>query len=161
MTFNSDELEGTTFNVYLFVARENRPVGTRDVIRGLNLSSSSVAFRHLQKLEALGLLQKSEFGEYTLKEKAGIQGHIWIGRNLIPRLIIYSLFFLGLFIAEVAILITLLFIRHQSPGIDFVYLTFVTAIAIILLSTEGALLLLKTKNGFRGSQKKIKGTTAP
>ena len=93
MAFNNDELEGTTFNVYLFVAKENRPLGTRDLVRGLNLSSPSVAFRHLQKLEALGLLKKNEYGEYTLKEKAEIQGHIWIGRNLVPRLIIYSLFF--------------------------------------------------------------------
>ncbi len=139
MAAGNDELEGTTFKVYLYVAGERRPVGTRDVIRNLSLSSSSVAFRHLQKLEALGLLQKNEYGEFSLKEKAGIQGHIWIGRNLIPRLLIYSLFFVGLLAAEVSIIIILFFFDGQLPDTNFVYLTTVTAIAMIVLSMEGLL----------------------
>jgi hypothetical protein len=142
---SSEELEGTTFKVYLYVAREGRPVGTRDVIRNLPLSSSSVAFRHLQKLEALGLLQKNEYGEYTLKEKAGIQGHVWIGRNLVPRLLVYSLFFLGLLTVEISIIIVLFFFNSQFPDTNFVYLTAVTAIAMIVLSTEGLLLSRKMR----------------
>lgn len=145
MASSNEELEGITFKVYLYVAREGRPVGTRDVIRNLDLSSSSVAFRHLQKLEAIGLLQKNEYGEYTLKEKAGIQGHIWIGRNLVPRLLIYSLFFLGLLIAEVSIIIILFFFNSQFPDTNFVYLTAVTALAMIVLSTEGLLLSQKMR----------------
>jgi hypothetical protein len=139
----NEELEGTTFKVYLYVAGERRPVGTRDVIRNLGLSSSSVAFRHLQKLEALGLLQKNEYGEYSLKEKAGIQGHVWIGRSLIPRLLIYSLFFLGLLTVEVSIIIILFFFNDQLPNTNFVYLTAVTTIAMIVLSVEGLLLSQK------------------
>ena len=46
------ELAGNTLIVYAYVVGENRPVGTRDVMRGANLSSPSVAHRHLQKLEA-------------------------------------------------------------------------------------------------------------
>jgi hypothetical protein len=144
LAVGSEELEGTTFKVYLYVAKEGRAVGTRDVIRNLCLSSSSVAFRHLQKLEALGLLQKNEYGEYTLKEKAGIQGHVWIGRNLTPRLLIYSLFFLGLLAAEVSIISVLFFFNSQFPDTNFLYLTAVTAIAMIVLSAEGLLLLQKT-----------------
>jgi Mn-dependent DtxR family transcriptional regulator len=132
---SNEELEGTTFKVYLYVAREGRPVGTRDVIRNLPLSSSSVAFRYLQKLEALGLLQKNEYGEYTLKEKAGIQGHVWIGRNLVPRLLVYSLFFVGLLTVEISIIIVLFFFNSRFPDTNFVYLTAVTVAAMILLST--------------------------
>ena len=143
MASSNEELEGTTFKVYLYVAREGRPVGTRDVIRNLPLSSSSVAFRHLQKLEALGLLQKNEYGEYTLKEKAGIQGHVWIGRNLVPRLLVYSLFFVGLLTVEISIIIVLFFFNCQFPDTNFVYLTAVTAIAMIVLSMEGLLLSRK------------------
>ncbi len=143
MASSNEELEGTTFKVYLYVAREGRPVGTRDVIRNLPLSSSSVAFRHLQKLEALGLLQKNEYGEYTLKEKAGIQGHVWIGRNLVPRLLVYSLFFLGLLTVEISIIIVLFFFNSQFPDTNFMYLTAVTAAAMIVLSTEGLLLSRK------------------
>jgi hypothetical protein len=92
---NSDtqEPEGTTLNVYSFVVKKGKPVGPREVMRGVNLSSPSVAYWHLQKLENLGLLQKNKTGEYVVKEKTSISGHIWIGGNLVPRLIFYSLFF--------------------------------------------------------------------
>jgi DNA-binding IclR family transcriptional regulator len=72
-----NELAGNTLIVYAYVVGENRPVGTRDVMRGANLSSPSVAHRHLQKLETLGLIEKNQFGDYILKEKtvsAGTSG---------------------------------------------------------------------------------------
>ncbi len=47
----NEEIEGTTLCVYAYVVKEGRPVGTREVMRGANLSSPSVAFRQLQKLE--------------------------------------------------------------------------------------------------------------
>jgi len=100
-----DELEGTTLKVYLYVVKEDRPVGPREVMRGTNLSSPSVAYRHLQKLETLGLLQKDTYGEYVVKEKATIRGHLWIGRNLVPRLIFYSFFFMGILSAEIVIIV--------------------------------------------------------
>jgi hypothetical protein len=58
----NDALEGNALVVYAYVAKEGKPVGTRDVLRGAALSSSSVAHRHLQKLEAMGLLEKNEYG---------------------------------------------------------------------------------------------------
>jgi predicted transcriptional regulator len=63
----NEEPEGTTLIVYSYVVKEGRPVGPRDVMRGVNLSSPSVAYRHLQKLEALGLVMKNEYGEYVVK----------------------------------------------------------------------------------------------
>jgi DNA-binding IclR family transcriptional regulator len=95
------ELEGITLSVYAYIVRADGPVGTRDVTRGAELSSTSVAYRHLQKLEALGLIEKDSYGRYTLKEKASIKGHVWVGKNLVPRLMFYSLFFIGAFAAEV------------------------------------------------------------
>jgi hypothetical protein len=44
----NEELEGNTLNVYAYVVHKGKPVGTRDVTRGANLSSPSVAHRHLQ-----------------------------------------------------------------------------------------------------------------
>ena len=145
MTTTDQELEGITLNVYLYVAKKGKPVGPRDVMKGANLSSPSVAYRHLQKLEMLGLLQKNEYGEYFLKEKANIQGHMWVGRNLIPRLLVYSLFFLGLLIAEAAILMIRFFSEGQLPEMNFVYLTLVTAIAVVVLAVEGLLLFVRNK----------------
>jgi predicted transcriptional regulator len=95
---NADELEGTTLNVCAYVVKEGKSVGPREVMRANNLTSPSIAYWHLQKLEALGLLAKTEYGEYTVKEKVNVSGHLWIGRTLVPRLIFYSFFFLGILI---------------------------------------------------------------
>lgn len=131
------ELEGTTFTVYSYVVKESRPVGPREVMRGANLSSPSVAYRHLQKLEDLGLLEKNEEGRYIVKEKAKISGYLWIGRTLVPRLIFYSLFFTGTLSAEIASIAIRYFIYGLLPEIVFIYLTLITAIAMALFFIEG------------------------
>jgi hypothetical protein len=133
---NSEELEGTTFKVYVFAVKEGRPIGTRDVVRGLDLSSSSVAYRHLQKLEELGLLAKTEYGEYIVKEKANVTGHLWIGRNLVPRLLIYCFFFAGLLGAEIAIIVIRFFVNKEAPELNFVYLMGVTMLGVAIFSFE-------------------------
>ena len=89
----NDELEGNTLTVYAYIVHVAKPVGTRDVTRGANLSSTSVAHRHLQKLEESGLIEKNDYGDYILKEKTSINGHVWVGKNLVPRLMFYSFFF--------------------------------------------------------------------
>ncbi|MCW4006744.1 MAG: hypothetical protein NWF04_09180 [Candidatus Bathyarchaeota archaeon] len=130
------EIEGNTLNVYTYVAKEGRPVGTRDVTRGANLSSPSVAHRHLLKLEALGLIQKTAYGDYMLKEKVDVSGYVWVGKNLVPRLIFYSLFFLGAFIAEITLTVSFL-VMGSTLEISFLFLTAMTAIAMTLFLTEG------------------------
>ena len=141
----SEELEGTTFAVYSYVVKEGKPVGTRDVMRGANLSSPSVAYRHLQKLEALGLLQKNEYGEYVMKEKANIRGYLWIGKNLVPRMLFYSFFFMGLLIAEIIILAVHFSVEDYEFKIFFFYMTLITAAAMALFLIEGILLLARFK----------------
>ena len=139
----SEEIEGNTLNVYAYVAKEGRPVGTRDVTRGANLSSPSVAHRHLQKLEALGLLEKNEYGDYMLKEKTSVSGHVWVGRNLVPRLMFYSFFFMGAFSAEIAVIA----LGYLAGGLvvetSFLFLTGMTAVAMILFFTEATSLRRK------------------
>jgi hypothetical protein len=136
-TENAETLEGTTFKVYVFVVQTGRAVGTRDVMRGLALSSSSVAYRHLQKLESLGLLTKTAYGEYVVKEKINVKGHLWVGRNLIPRLLIYCLLFAGILITEIAIILILFFVNNEFPDLNFVYLTAVTALGFAIFASEG------------------------
>jgi hypothetical protein len=148
MTLANEELEGNTLNVYSYVVHVGKPVGTRDVTRGANLSSPSVAHRHLQKLEALGLLERNKYGDYVLKEKTNVSGYVWVGRNLVPRLLFYSFFFMGAFGAEVAILVFGFFGFGLVPDISFIYLTVITAIAMTLFLFEGTSLnrKFKTKN---------------
>jgi hypothetical protein len=143
----NEELEGKTLAVYTYVVKEGRPVGTRDVARGANLSSPSVAQRHLQKLEALGLLEKNEYGDYIMKGKAAINGHLWIGRSIVPRFMVYGFFFLGALIAQVAAIL-----YTESLGLvvatNILYLTMIliTVIALVMFFAEGFALSRRQKN---------------
>lgn len=139
-----EELEGTTLKVYVYLIGEGKPLGPRDVMRDLNLSSPSVAYRHLQKLENFGLVQKNNYGQYTVKEKVNIKGHLWVGRNLVPRLIFYSFFFMGILTAEIVIM-TVRLLNAEMPQLDFLFLTFTTTIATLVFLLEGTKLLLKVK----------------
>ena len=140
---DSQEPEGTTLNVYSYVVKQGKPVGPREVMRGANLSSPSVAYWHLQKLENSGLLEKNGAGEYIVKEKTSISGHIWIGRNLVPRLMCYSLFFLGILAVEAVIISVQFFSIEQIPNIALFYLIATNAIAFALFLGEGLLLQKK------------------
>jgi hypothetical protein len=139
----NEQLAGNTLSVYAYVVRENRPVGTRDVMRGANLSSPSVAHRHLQKLELLGLLEKNKSGDYILKEKTSISGHIWVGRSLVPRLMFYSFFFIGAFGAEITIILLSYLVPWLVIETSFLFLTAMTAVAMVLFFIEGVQLRRK------------------
>jgi len=128
----SEELEGNTLSVYAYIVHANKPVGTRDVTRGACLSSTSVAHRHLQKLEDFGLIEKNQYGDYVLKQKANINGHVWVGKNLVPRLMFYSFFFMGAFAAEVSIVLLSLVIKGLVIQASFYFLMGLTAVAMTL-----------------------------
>ncbi|MGF3521617.1 MAG: hypothetical protein ACQXXJ_00790 [Candidatus Bathyarchaeia archaeon] len=146
LSYSADEkLEGTTFTVYTYVVKQGKPVGTRDVMRGAKLSSPSVAYRHLQKLEAMGLLQKNEYGEYVVKEKATVRGYLWVGRRLVPRMMVYSFIFLGVLALELAVLAIHFSVEDYKFKVFFLLLTLVTAAAMILFLAEGVFLLLRSK----------------
>jgi hypothetical protein len=51
---NTQELNASTCHTYVYLVKTGKPVGPRDVMRGANLSSPSVAYRNLQKLVDLG-----------------------------------------------------------------------------------------------------------
>jgi hypothetical protein len=141
----SKELEGNTLNVYAYIVHASKPVGTRDVTRGAELSSTSVAHRHLQKLEDMGLIEKNSYGDYILKEKANINGHVWVGKNLVPRLIFYSFFFLGAFCAEVSLIVLGFVFNGLVIEVSFYFLTAMTAVAMVLFLFEGTSLYRKVQ----------------
>ncbi len=141
----TEMLEGKTLNVYSYVVKEGKPVGPREVMRGVNLSSPSVAYWHLQKLETCGLIEKNAYGEYILKEKINISGHLWIGRKLVPRLLCYSLFFLGVVGTEIAIVALQFLQGGQLLNMDLLYLLVTNFVAMSLFLFEGLLLRKKTK----------------
>ena len=145
------ELEGNTLSVYAFVVKEGKPVGPREVMRGANLSSPSTAYRQLQKLESLGLIERNVYGAYVAKEKASVSGHVWVGKNLVPRLICYSLFFFGILSVEIAILFVQFLFQGQTPSLAVIYLVPITAGSAGLFLAEGLILLRRIKR--EGNQK--------
>ena len=66
-----EELNSTLFKTYVFLVKTGKPVGPRDLMRGADLSSPSVAYRNLQRLIDLGLVAKDEYGNYIVKKKVG------------------------------------------------------------------------------------------
>ena len=140
----AEKLEGKTLSVYSYVVKEGKPVGPREVMRGANLSSPSLAYFHLQKLEAGGLIEKNQYGEYLAKEKVGITGYVWIGRNLVPRLMCYSLFFMAILGTEVVIILSQYFVLGRTPSTDLFYLAATTGLATFLFLAEGLELRKKT-----------------
>lgn len=132
-----EELEGLTLEVYLHAIKKGKPVGPRDVMKGANLSSPSVAYRHLQKLEEEGYLQKNEYGEYTLKRKAHLKGHVWLGRHLIPKMWLYALAFLSIFVVELFILVIHFPVETEEFKVFFLLLMGITALALAVFAVEG------------------------
>ena len=142
---SNEELEGFTLKVYLYVVKKKGPVGTREVTRGLNLSSPSVAYRHLEKLEDLGLLQKNEFGEYIVKGKAKLSGYTWVGRRLMPKMLLYSTVFLGILIVELIVFALHFAVETYEFKVFFLLLILVTVFAMAVFIVEWLLQRRRTK----------------
>ncbi len=91
------KLKGKTLLVYWYLISSNsRIVKVREVQRALKFSSPSIAAYHLSKLEELGLVRKTEHGEYELVQEVKIgtlRFFTRIGRFLIPRFLFYSIWF--------------------------------------------------------------------
>jgi len=138
-------LQGVTLKVYLYVVKKNGPVGPRDVMRGVHLSSPSVAYRHLQKLETMGLLVKNDYGNYVVKEKVAVRGYVWVGRILVPNPLVYSFVFLCILIIELVVLAIHFPVETQEFKIFFLLLTSITAAALILFVIEGWRMRRKTR----------------
>jgi hypothetical protein len=142
---NNEELEGITLSVYLYVVKKGKPVGPRDAMKGARLSSPSVAYRHLQKLEDMGYLQKNKYGEYVAKDKAHMRGYIWIGRRMMPKMLVYSLIFMSILIIELVILAVHYSVEGYTFKVFFLLLTLITGFAMGVFIVEGLLQHRRTK----------------
>jgi hypothetical protein len=132
-------LEGVTFSVYWYVVKQGKPIGPRDAMKGAHLSSPSVAYRHLQKLEDMGLLQKNEYGEYIVKQKVNVAGYLWVGRFFWSKMLLYALLFAGALIIELMIFGIHYNVEDQKFKIFFLILISITGAAVGLFTLEGIL----------------------
>ncbi len=140
----ADDLNASTFETYVYMVRVAKAVGPRDVMRGANLSSPSVAYRNLQKLTDLGLIIKDTYGNYVIKEKVGMKGSIWIGRTLIPRFMIFGFIFMGVLIAEMVVLLPHVLVGASVEG-GFWLMIILTIISAAIFLAEGFRFRRKSK----------------
>jgi hypothetical protein len=133
----TEELEGNTLSVYAYIVRANEPASVRDVVSGADLSSTSVAHHHLQKLENMNLIEKNSYGKYILKHKTSIDGYVWVGKSLLPRLMLYAFFFIGAFIVQVSRIILSLITKNLVIETNFWFLTGLTLLSMLLFLKEG------------------------
>ena len=140
-----DELNATTFQTYVYLVKVGKPVGPRDVMRGANLSSPSVAYRNLQKLMDLGLVVKDAYGNYVVKEKMGMKGYVWVGKTLIPSFAIFGFIFVGVLITEIVVLLPHLLLGASVEG-AFWLLIVVTVVSALIFLIEAVRFRKKTLN---------------
>jgi hypothetical protein len=132
---SDEELNASTCQTYVYLVKVGKPVGPRDVMRGANLSSPSVAYRNLQKLMDSGLVAKDAYGNYVVKEKRAMKGYVWVGRTLIPSFAVFGFIFIGVLIAEVVVLLPHLLLGASVQG-AFWLLIIVTVVAAVIFLIE-------------------------
>jgi len=128
------QLSTTTLKIYIHLLEQNKPQGPREITRTLNLSSPSIAYYHLRKLEELGLVKKTLDG-YIAVPGARIEGYITIGRRILPRLKFYALLYTGLLIVELLGLV-LTILNKQVPKPELMVLITITVVTIIIFARE-------------------------
>ena len=131
-----NDLNASTFETYVYLVRVGKAVGPRDVMRGANLSSPSVAYRNLQKLLDLGLILKDTYGNYIVKEKVGLKGNVWLGKTLIPRFMIFGFVFIGVLIAEFVILLPHVLVGASVEG-GLWLMIILTIVTSVIFLTDG------------------------
>jgi predicted DNA-binding transcriptional regulator len=85
-----EPLKGKTLAVYLYLLKNNKPVGAREIQRKLDFSTPSLAIYHLSKLEELGLVKKEGGG--FIVNKVVTDNNIKVKHFLVPRFLFYSVF---------------------------------------------------------------------
>ncbi len=70
-----------------------------------------------------------------LKEKTGVNGHVWVGRSLVPLSVFFSLFFVGALISELTI-IFLAVLFSLIIELSFFFLTMLTGLAVTFFIFE-------------------------
>jgi len=124
------ELTGVPLKIYVYLLESKEPKSVREIAETLNMAPSSIHY-HLKKLASIGII-KRDINGYTVNRKINIEGYIILMNKLIPRLLIYSLFFLGVLIGEIIVIL-----GTRNINIDKGITLLITSIAFILFFYEG------------------------
>ncbi len=94
-----EELSDIAIKIYIHLLVSREAKGVREISRELGIPVSTVHY-NLKRLEEKGLI-KRDYGGYTIVVAIPLRGFIIVGKRLIHKFILYSLFFLGVVIGEV------------------------------------------------------------
>lgn len=129
---SSDSLDsvlvGKTLIVYKYLIQSKSPQTAREIQRGTNLSTPSLAVFHLEKLEHAGLIAKSDDGRYSVI-RVYLKHYLLLRRLLVPRFIFHVTIAL-LFLAGYAILTFLIY--YQSNSFLSIHTSPQSAVAVLL-----------------------------
>jgi hypothetical protein len=92
---NNQEIRGNTLKVYLFLLKHG-PSELREIQRGLDFSSASLASYHLGKLSEANYVGQDEMGKYFAVKDAStkvLEGYSKVGPAVVPQLFFFSLLF--------------------------------------------------------------------
>ena len=101
------ELKGTTLRVYWAILKKGPDgAGPREIMRGLSLSSPSVAAYHLEKLKAMGLVEKTPSGSYNKLDNVKVEvfsDFVNVIGMMLPRYFFYSILFTTMLLGYVVL----------------------------------------------------------
>jgi predicted transcriptional regulator len=100
-----EDLGRVALRIYLRLLESEVPLGVRELARDLNIPVSTVHY-NLRKLEELGVISRSSDG-YVVSRLIPLDGFVVVRKKLVPRLVIYALFFTGITLGELIVMITL------------------------------------------------------
>jgi hypothetical protein len=123
---SKDVLRGLTLKVYKFILKSDRPIGIREVQRGLNLSSPTLALYHINKLEEAGLIKK-ELGGY-IGDRIVLENLVRFRRFLIPRNFVYTVFLVT------SLTFMLIFLRPPILTREYVF-----ALGVVTIATAASI----------------------
>jgi hypothetical protein len=130
----NQEIRGNTLKVYLYLLKHG-PSELREVQRGLDLSSASLASYHLGKLAEANYVQQDEQGKYFAVKEASakvLEGYSKVGPAVVPQLFFFSLLFT---------LLAAFFSFEALYGSGFtLYLVFVSIAMVVVLWYETLIL---------------------
>jgi hypothetical protein len=92
---SNQEIRGNTLKAYLYLLKHG-PSELREVQRGLELSSASLASYHLGKLIEANYVKQDEQGKYFAVKDAStkvLEGYSKVGPAVVPQLFFFSLLF--------------------------------------------------------------------
>jgi hypothetical protein len=129
----SKDLKGNTLRIYWFMLRNRKPRSAREIQRHCQISSSSLALHHLNKLIDLGLVGKDHEGQYLVLKRVRVgllTLFVGSGRHFAPRFTFYAMFFTTLFLGALAV-----FWEHLTSASFLLLLSLFLASAVFWTET--------------------------